>query len=48
MKMKCEQELPWAITEIPYIPFSAPEVIPLGAGETFSTYRFGERGSVFC
>ena len=35
----CAMELPWAVSEIPWIPFAAKEVISMGAGDTFKTYR---------
>jgi hypothetical protein len=35
----CSLELPWGLTEIPFMVFAADEVFPLGAGEAFQIYR---------
>jgi len=35
----CAVELPYAISELPLLAFSAAELIPLGGGETFDWYK---------
>ena len=35
----CSVELPWAVSELPFIAFSCEESIKLGAGETFEWYK---------
>jgi hypothetical protein len=35
----CASELPWAMTEIPFMVFAADEVLPMGAGNAFKMYR---------
>lgn len=35
----CASELPWAMTEIPFMVFAADKLFPLGAGRAFQMYR---------
>jgi len=35
----CALELPWAVSELPFVAFSCDETVALGAGETFDWYK---------